>query len=137
MRDLGDDAGYATLTEAERTAVLVWVLDSSVRGGGVQGWIEGYGPRSTDVVAALRLLGAAVHAELFEENVSLYPTREAADEDERLSCVDAWTQETDARSRDLEARLLQAMKADDLIDVYVRPFIEARPEEFPQTVNDL
>ena len=66
VEDLNSDEQYMLLTEAQRTAVLLWVLDGLVRGDGVEGWIESLGQRSDDAVAALYRVGAAPHAVAFE-----------------------------------------------------------------------
>jgi Domain of unknown function (DUF4375) len=137
IEDLGDDERYAMMSDAQRTAALVWVLDGLIRGDGVEGWIESLGQRSDDAVAALRTLGASAQAAILDQAFQLYPTRAESDAEGRLAAVDAWSSSELHAWRDLEDRYLEVIKADDLIDNYVRPYIEARPEEFPQTVDDI
>lgn len=135
--DLSDDDRYILLSDAQKAAALIWVMDGLVRTNGIEGWIESLGQRSDDAVAALRALGATAHAEIFEQAVRLFPTRSASDADGRLTAVDGWSPTDVQVWREVEDRFLSAIAADDLIDNYVRPYVESRTEEFPQTVDDL
>jgi Domain of unknown function (DUF4375) len=135
--DLSDDARFAHLTDAERTAVLAWVMDGTVRSDGVQGWIESYGLRSAEAVAALRDLGAFAHAVIVEEAFSLFPSSTSDDPDERLAAMNNWSAEDAHRWRELEDRYLALAKTDDLPDNYIAPYILARPDDFPQTIDEL
>ncbi len=139
-RDLDDDDGYDSLTEAERTATLVWVLDQTLRSGGIEGWVTGHGPRSDDAVAALRAVGAGSHADALEPGLLLYTDRAAADPEARLGSTETGetgaTVDTDA-ARSAESAYLTLTRRDDVVERYVRPFIVQRPKDFPQDVDDL
>jgi len=125
------------LADVERAAVLSWVLDGLIRGDGIQGWIESLGQRSDDAVAALRTLGAQAHAALLARAFALFPTRASSDAETRLSSMGSWTTEDVDDWRELEEQYLDLIKDDDLIDNYLRPFILAHPDAFPQTVEEL
>ena len=135
--DLGDDDRYMSLSDAQKAAALIWVMDGLVRTNGIEGWLESLGQRSDDAVAALRTLGATAHADIFDEALHLYPTRSASDAESRLAATDGWSSTDVQVWREVEDRFLRAIKADDLIDNYVRPYVESRTEEFPQTVDDI
>jgi hypothetical protein len=137
VEDLNSTDAYESLTEAQRAAALVWVLDGLVRGNGIEGCIESLGQRSDDAVGALRMVGAVAHAAPFERAVALFPTRTLGDADSRLSAMAAWTADQTHAWREAEREFLAKAKQDDLIDNYVRPFIANRPTDFPQTVDDL
>jgi hypothetical protein len=82
-------------------------------------------------------VGAIAHAAILEQAFQLFPTRAEGDADGRIAAMDGWSPGEQRAWRDLEGQYLQAVKADDLIDNYVRPYIETHPEEFPQTVDDI
>ena len=135
--DLCDEGRFADLTDAERTAVLPWVMDGLIRSDGFQGWIEALGQRSADTVAALRDLGADVHAAIVEEALRLLPTVALDDPGGRLAAVNNWSIEDVDRWRELERRYIALARADDLADNYIAPYIQARPGDFPQTIDQL
>jgi hypothetical protein len=135
--DLGDDGRFGNLTDAERTAVLPWVMDRLIRCDGIQGWIEALGQRSADAVAALRDLGANAHVAIAEEAFRLFPTAAADDADERLAAMTSWAAEDVGRYKELERRYITLTQADDLADNYIAPYILARPDDFPQTIDQL
>lgn len=89
IEDLGDDEPYALMSDAQRIAVFVWVMDGLIRGDGIEGWIESLGRRSGDAVAALRTLGTSAQAAVLDQAFQLYPTRAESDADGRLAPVDA------------------------------------------------
>jgi uncharacterized protein DUF4375 len=135
--DLSDDARFADLTRAERTAVLSWVMDRLIRSDGIQSWIESLGQRSAEAVTALRDLGTNAHAMIVEEALRLFPTAAAGDPDGRLAAMSSWSAEDVSRWRELEGRYLALAHADDLADNYIAPYIRARPGDFPQTIDQL
>lgn len=135
--DVDSDERYELLTDREKAAALLWILDQRVRIDGIGGWIETHGQRSDDALAALHAAGATKHAAEFQVAISLVPTRTADDPDTRLSGMDQWSEEDATTWRNAEGRLLALIKADDLLDNYVRPLVAAHPEDFPMTVDDL
>jgi hypothetical protein len=135
--DLRDDTRYAHLTAAERTAVLPWVMDRLIRSDGIQGWIEAFGQRSADTVAALRDLGANAHAAIAEEAFGLFPTAAADDPGKRLGAMTSWPADDVGRYRELEDSYITLAQADDLAGNYIAPYILARPDDFPQTIDQL
>jgi hypothetical protein len=112
-------------------------MDGLIRGDGEQGWIESLGQRSDDAVAALRTVGPIAQAAILEQAFQLFPRLAEGDADGRLAAMDAWPPSEQRTGRDLEDRYLEKVKADDLIDNYVRPYVETHPKEFPQTVDDI
>jgi hypothetical protein len=137
VEDLYSDERYTLLTEAQRTATLLWELDGIIRGDGIEGWIASLGQRSDDAVAALHRVGAVSHAVALEPAFALFPTKTFPDTDDRLSATRTWTDDQARVCRSAEDAYLSKVKDDDLIDNYVRPFIAHRPEDFPQSVEDL
>lgn len=135
--DLSDDARFASLTDAEQTAVLPWVMDGLIRSDGIQGWIESLGQRSAETVAALRNLGADTHAVIVGEALGLFPGATSADPGHRLAAMNDWSDEDGRRYRELENRYLILVKADDLADNYIDLYIRPRPDDFPQTIDEL
>jgi hypothetical protein len=135
--DLRDDDRFADLTDAERTAVLPWVMDGLIRSDGFQGWIEALGQRSAETVTALQDLGANVHAAIVEEALRLFPTAASDDPGGRLAAVNNWSTEDVDRWRELEGRYIALACDDDLADNYIAPYIQARPDDFPQTIDQL
>ncbi len=135
--DLDSDERYALLTQGQRTAALLWVLDSLIRGDGIEGWIESLGHRSDDALAALRAVGAGAHAAHLERAFALFPTRRLNDAEARLSAANSWTPDQVRSWRRAEDAYLTAVTTDDLIDNYVRPFIASHPHDFPPSVEDL
>ena len=145
-RDIDDEDGYDSLTEAERTATLAWVLDQTLRSGGIEAWVTGHGPRSDDALAALREVGAGRHADALEPGLRLYGDRADPDPEARLGSAEATeasgsseaaTPVDTAAARRAEAAYLALTRRDDVVERHVRPFIVARPKDFPQDVDDL
>ncbi|WP_377639622.1 hypothetical protein [Oryzobacter terrae] len=144
-RDLDDDDGYDSLTEPERTATLAWVLDRTLRSRGIVGWVTGHGPRSDDALAALRAVGAGAHADALEPGLQAYPDRADPDPEARFGPAEgegtgeagaATPVDSEAAHR-AESAYLALTRRDDVVERHVRPFIEQRPKDFPQDVDDL
>ena len=136
-RDIDDDDGYDSLSEAERTATLAWLFDQTLRDGGLERWVTRHGPRSDDALAALRAVGADGHADAIEPGLLLYADRAAADPDSRLGTGDEGTAVDTEAARRAESAYLALTRRDDVVERHVRPFIVERPKDFPQDVDDL
>lgn len=124
------------LTDAQRTAALVWVLDGRVCMDGIGGWVESHGPRSNDVLTALNVVGALGYADLLGRAFGLFPTRNEDNPDVRLSAMDAWTEEQSAAFTRAQNDYFGLRGADDLVDNYLRLFVSARPQDFPISISD-
>jgi hypothetical protein len=59
------------------------------------------------------------------------------DAEDGLSVIRSWTADQVRIWRNAEDEYLSKTTVDDLIENYVRPFIANRPEDFPQSVEDL
>lgn len=136
-RDLDDEDGYDSLTEAERTATLAWVVDQTLRSGGLDAWVTAHGPRSDDALAALRAVGAQAHADALEPGLLGYADRADANPEARLGTDETRTAADVEAGRRAESAYLAATRRDDVVERHVRPFIEQRPKDFPQDVDDL
>jgi hypothetical protein len=135
--DLDADEKYELLTEAERTAALLWVLDQRIRSDGIAGWIETHGRRSDDALSALALVAAKDHAAPLRRAFALIPTKDASDPDTRLSAMDSWSSEQATVWRRAEDDYLALTRRDNLVDNYVRAFVVAHQEDFPASIEDL
>ena len=137
LDDLYPDDRYAQLSDVERAAILVWVLDGRIRIDGLGGWVESDGPRTADALVALQTVGAVAYSALLVEAFALLPTKTAGDADERLSGMDSWTTEESRAWCNAEDAHFALLRQDDLIDNYLRPFVASHPEDFPISVEGL
>lgn len=88
-------------------------------------------------MTALRDLDANVHAAIVEEALKLFPTAASDDPGGRLAAMNNWSIENVDRWRELEGRYIALARGDDLADNYIGPYIQARPDDFPQTIDQL
>jgi hypothetical protein len=135
--EVDDDESYALLSASERTAVLAFMLDVCIRAGGIEEWIAAHGPRSEDAILALRTIGAESYADALEQGFALFPNRDSPDLEARLAVMDQWSSSQVRAYEHAQENFLSRTRKRDLSDGFVRPFIEAHGNEFPQQVEDL
>jgi hypothetical protein len=73
--DVDQDESYALLSDSERAAVLVFMVDRTVRAGGIEEWIAARGPRCDDTIQALHRIGAHTHGDFLQSGFALFPDR--------------------------------------------------------------
>jgi hypothetical protein len=143
VADLDDEERYLALTMEERYAVLVWVAIGRVTVDGWDGWVESWGPRTDDLIRALRSMGGAELAELAElaevvqQVRALFPSIDAGDAEQRLFVPSAPGSDPSAQLAALERRWFELVRTTGLIERHLAPWIRRHPMEMPSTVDDL
>jgi len=124
-----DRDGFESLSAAERVAYCVDALEREVNNGGFEQFFgNSSGDTAAETHAALQAIGAAQGASLLQSATSLFtngaPPR---DRDERLDAIDAMSDETRSKWRELDERF--CAYPDDLTSL-MRRFVNAHRSEF-------
>lgn len=131
LDDFNDAGGYDLLSDAQRAACLIWTMRWSVSNGGYASWVEAYGPRTPDLIAALALVGASPYVSIVGDVALAAPSLAALDEESRLVNASA------AHLSELDQRFFDLNREQDLLDTYLRPLLRTHRQDFPTTIDDL
>lgn len=101
------------------------------------GHVQCVAARSSWAVSACTAKARTRTRRLLRRRSGLFPTAVSDDLGERLTAMDNWSAEEADRWRELEGRYIALAQADDLADNYITPYIRARPDDFPETIDRL
>lgn len=99
--------------------------------------IEALGQRSAETVAALRDLRRGRARGDRRGGAQAIPPAASDDQGGRLAAMNNWSTEDVDRRREPERGYIVLARGDDLADNYIAPYIQARPGDFPQTIDQL